>query len=1322
LLYRKGVLFLDHNNQRNRSVSRINSIQDNLSNQDNLSIQDNQSNYDVDHNPDIHSKPDIHRNFNILDDKEIHWDHTLWDPLKHNSRSPVDGKVKNIRVAAYCRVSASKSAESDSLMNQVNHYTQLISRREDWKFIGIYFDENVSGSGAKKRQGFERLMRHCEEGKIDLILVKSVKRFSRNTQQLLETVKKLSEINVSIFFELENIDSSRDDYNFILSTYSGLGQAEVEALSNSVEWGYEKKFLQGRPHITNMLGYKTIDGIVCIVEDQAEVVRQIFTMYLNGMKLIEIARVLMNQGIKTVHGNDLWTGKAVKAILKNVRYTGNAVARKTTRNMFTGVTEPSDNIRIQYYLENSHPAIISQAVFDEVQKLIPLSTPIVRANAHESRPLTRRLICGHCGRCYYHATVDTRTYWRCFLKKTDSKRCAAVTLREDRILPNMLLKAFEMRFGRLNAGLIKYLVKIIKKVSQNDHFEFHRLKALTMLDLARQRRGLEFSDEEIESLKAKYKEFEESLIKLEDDRQLRTEALQWMAGIKSIHQFRAEATISFLRAWILEIVVYSEKDFLVRWIDGEETEIGICVPFEREDIIAASQVKPAQENVMTSIYDKKLTSEPENLITPIHEYEMSPIHENRPTTAHENIMTTEQENIITSITTQNVIAMKEAEALQLQNGKRAVLIPQLTKSIKSSNIIQSSRIGQQHMPMSSTGQLNKRLRVAAYVRVSTENEMQMTSLKTQIAYYTYAILKNPDYEFAGIYADEGITGTSTKNRKGFNKLIKDCQAGKIDMIITKSLSRFARNTVDALTHLKILNELNPSVPVMFENEQIKSTDGKGQLIIELLSAISQEESINIGSSIAWSIRSMAQRGIVKPARLGYGFRYAKNHEWTIDEAEAQIVQRIYDEYLEGKSIQEIAKRLTIDGVPIEGKHVDWSFSMIRRILTSESYRGNYLFQKIHRGGVVEKRCLPNKGELPQYLLENHHPAIIESEKWQRVQSEIVNREAIRRSKIETPYPPGLGKNESLTRKLFCDECGSSIGFVRRRSEEGKFNYQWRCNKAFKSRCSTKHYDQMYLEQNFSQMLIDLMHNPEFSKYIEGAKGELMLDEKEMAEREALKIKMNELNQELYRVVDDEIGKTGRDTKRVDELTEGIVKLRDLILGFDEREERVIEIDEAVKWLKKELMSYNNNEKDEYGFYIHAPEFQSEIFEMVIDKGIIQKDGRIIFKLNAGLEWSAEICYEDYLKRRQANKMAEKQEAKEKYFQSLEIRKLLKYCTIPKTFAEMHEFFGKHSSKDAFRKNIVDPLIETGKLKRLIQNKAPNSNQRYYSGRTLKTEL
>lgn len=268
-----------------------------------------------------------------------------------------------------------------------------------------------------------------------------------------------------------------------------------------------------------------------------------------------------------------------------------------------------------------------------------------------------------------------------------------------------------------------------------------------------------------------------------------------------------------------------------------------------------------------------------------------------------------------------------------------------------------------------------KLKVAAYCRVSTLYEDQASSYETQVAHYKEFINKNPKWELAGIYADDGISGTDTKKRNQFNQMIDDAKQGKIDLIVTKSISRFARNTIDCLQYIRELKEIH--VAVFFEKENINTMDAKGEVLITIMASLAQQESESISRNIKIGLQYRYQRGqvIVNTARF-LGYDKDDDGNLVINPEQAKVVKRIFYECLMGKSAIEIARELTKEGIKNGIGRTQWHSSGIIKILRNEKYIGDALLQKTYTVDFLTKKRVKNDGQVPQYYVENNHPAII----------------------------------------------------------------------------------------------------------------------------------------------------------------------------------------------------------------------------------------------------------------------------------------------------------------------------------------------------------
>ena len=286
-------------------------------------------------------------------------------------------------------------------------------------------------------------------------------------------------------------------------------------------------------------------------------------------------------------------------------------------------------------------------------------------------------------------------------------------------------------------------------------------------------------------------------------------------------------------------------------------------------------------------------------------------------------------------------------------------------------------------------------RVAAYCRVSTDSEEQLNSYAAQKNYYTQKIEENPDWEMAGVFADEGLSGTSMKKRKEFNRMIAACKRGRIDMILTKSLSRFARNTVDCLKMVRLLKA--QGIGVIFEKENINTLTESSEFLITLFSGFAQAESESMRESIIWGQHKSAEAGHVTfQYKKMLGYRRGPGGGPEIVRSEAETVRRIFRRYLEGASLGDIKRELEADGVPTAEAVEGWSYQVIQNILTNEKYCGDALLFKTRTLDCISKKAVKNTGEWPMVFIENNHEGIVPKAVFLRVQEEMARRASKRK--------------------------------------------------------------------------------------------------------------------------------------------------------------------------------------------------------------------------------------------------------------------------------------------------------------------------------------
>ena len=337
----------------------------------------------------------------------------------------------------------------------------------------------------------------------------------------------------------------------------------------------------------------------------------------------------------------------------------------------------------------------------------------------------------------------------------------------------------------------------------------------------------------------------------------------------------------------------------------------------------------------------------------------------------------------------------------------------------------------------------KKLRAAAYCRVSSDSEEQLTSYLQQVRYYTQYLDTQEEYVNCGIYTDEGITGTSIKKRTGFQQMMQACRDGKLDLIITKSVSRFGRNTVDCLVSVRELQALG--VDVLFEKENIHSLGSGSELLLTLIAAVDERESFQMSENIKWGLRRKYETGNVQSLMLGKCLGYRKDEEGqvVIVEEEAKIVRRIYQEFLDGLSPTRIAEGLERDGVRTDQGNEIWSVSTISKILRNELVKGDILFQKTYVLDPLSQKRMKNTGELPKYYLESSHPEIVDREIWECVQLELKRQRSYCKEHHLTKYHHHEEENP-LSARIVCAVCGSTYIMLRPKKEEDRTRVYWRC--------------------------------------------------------------------------------------------------------------------------------------------------------------------------------------------------------------------------------------------------------------------------------------
>lgn len=507
------------------------------------------------------------------------------------------------------------------------------------------------------------------------------------------------------------------------------------------------------------------------------------------------------------------------------------------------------------------------------------------------------------------------------------------------------------------------------------------------------------------------------------------------------------------------------------------------------------------------------------------------------------------------------------------------------------------------------GERHKR-RVAAYARVSTDTEEQSNSYEAQIAYYTEYIGQRLEWEFVDIYADEGKSGTTIKNRDGFNRMMADALNGKIDLIVTKSVSRFARNTVDTLVAVRKLKTHN--VECYFEKEGISTMDSKGELLITIMSSMAQEESRNISENIRWGQKqSFASGKVVIPFKHFLGYRKGADGLPEIVEEEAKVVKKIYGLFLEGYPSGTIAKKLTEEKIVTPAGKSKWAKSTVDSILTNEKYYGAALMQKTYSRDFLSKKRKKNIGELPKYYIAHSHPAIISKEVFETVQEEIEHRKSLNRHVVYVNY---------LSGKLVCGVCDALFGAKVWNSTNEHSRIIWSCNKKYVTRtggprgaqCSSPHVTEKQVQQAFLKAINKFLIGK--AEIIENCKAtlaqlsdvsKLEADFKSIAEEmEMLELRAKKITAEY--------AAAGINSEKYTETYNELLSRHEAV----KLEQAAITKEKQNKQLRRIKLTEFMSDIDAAHI---LTEFDEKVWTSLVDKAQVQEDGSITFVLKDGNE-------------------------------------------------------------------------------------------------------
>jgi DNA invertase Pin-like site-specific DNA recombinase len=493
---------------------------------------------------------------------------------------------------------------------------------------------------------------------------------------------------------------------------------------------------------------------------------------------------------------------------------------------------------------------------------------------------------------------------------------------------------------------------------------------------------------------------------------------------------------------------------------------------------------------------------------------------------------------------------------------------------------------------------SRKRKTAGYARVSTDHEDQISSYAAQVDYYTNYIKSREDWEFVKVFTDEGISATSTAKREGFKKMVSEALAGNISLIITKSVSRFARNTVDSLTTIRKLKE--NGIEVYFEKENIWTFDSKGELLLTIMSSLAQEEARSISENVTWGHRKRFSDGkVYVPFGRFLGYDRGENGELIINEEQAIIVRRIYKMFLDGNTPHTIAKALTDEGIPTPGGKKNWGATTVKSILSNEKYKGDALLQKSYTVDFLTKKKKANEGEIPQYYVEGSHKGIISTEVFELTQIELERRKS------------GDNRHSGMSifaSKIKCGCCGSWYGSKIWHSNSKYKRTIYQCNHKFKNgeKCTTPHLYEEQIKTAFITAVNKLISDKKriISDFLEC--------EKVIFDMTEIENERDKLTSELA-VTADLIQKIIAENARIAlDQTEYQKRYDSLVEQFETTKSRLSEVEEQLsqKRSRKEIFRkfITDLEKQEN----LLTEFNEEIWCSLVDFVTVGKDGKLTF--------------------------------------------------------------------------------------------------------------
>lgn len=503
-----------------------------------------------------------------------------------------------------------------------------------------------------------------------------------------------------------------------------------------------------------------------------------------------------------------------------------------------------------------------------------------------------------------------------------------------------------------------------------------------------------------------------------------------------------------------------------------------------------------------------------------------------------------------------------------------------------------------------------KMRVCAYCRVSSDHNEQLQSFSAQVDYYTQLIENNEAWAFAGIYADEGISGTSKDKRDEFLRLIADCEAKNVDMVITKSISRFARNTADCIETVRKLKELG--IAICFEKENINTMSAESELLMTVLSSIAQEESLSISQNNKWAIQKRFKKGEWKTAYPPYGYARDKNGQLVIHEEEAVVVRRIYHGYLNEKGSYTIARELTGEGFPTRRGGDAWGENVVKEILTNERYVGDMLLQKTFTTDTLPFQRMRNRGQKPSYYITNNHKPIIAREQAARVK-EIMEQRKTEKAMVDTDTRK-YNRRYPFSSKILCGQCGGNFKRQVIFKDKPYRAEQWCCGRHIRNRaeCSMTAIKEDYIKAAFIHLYNKLKSNTDkiliplaedLKKLHCGREYEAQVREvnkriTELAEQSHVLSRLRSkgyLDSVLFIEQNNRIAQELNETK----------KQRSRLFDHGEFNGEAVQTEKLIAFIEKQA-----------GLMEH---FDESIFSLMVEKIIVKSKLEIAFRLSNGLE-------------------------------------------------------------------------------------------------------